>query len=51
MPHNPDIIATRTVLGPVYIFDRTRHTSDPSPDGVCNPEIKLVGHRKEGYIL
>ncbi|KAJ3284232.1 Histone-binding protein rbbp4 [Borealophlyctis nickersoniae] len=35
--------------GPVYIFDRTRHTSTPSADGMCNPEIKLVGHEKEGY--
>ncbi|KAJ3183973.1 Histone-binding protein rbbp4 [Gaertneriomyces sp. JEL0708] len=49
MPANPNIIATRTVSGPVYVFDRTRHTSDPDPSGVCNPEIKLVGHTKEGY--
>ena len=49
MPKNPNIIATRTVFGPVYIFDRTRHTSTPSSDGVCNPEIKLIGHEKEGY--
>ncbi|KAH6562161.1 hypothetical protein BASA50_007695 [Batrachochytrium salamandrivorans] len=49
MPQNPDIIATRTCLGPVYIFDRTRHTSTPSSDGVCSPEIKLVSHTKEGY--
>ncbi|KAJ3137280.1 CCR4-Not complex caf1 ribonuclease subunit Caf1 [Geranomyces variabilis] len=49
MPGNANIIATRTVMGPVYIFDRTRHASDPNPDGVCNPEIKLEGHTKEGY--
>ena len=49
MPGNPDIIATRTVHGPVYIFDRTKHTSVPNPDGKCNPDIKLVGHTKEGY--
>jgi WD40 repeat protein len=49
MPSNPDIIATRTVMGPVYIFDRTKHTSLPDPSGVCNPDIKLVGHAKEGY--
>ncbi|TPX59715.1 hypothetical protein PhCBS80983_g02297 [Powellomyces hirtus] len=49
MPVNPNIIATRTVMGPVYVFDRTRHTSTPSPDGICNPEIKLLGHTKEGY--
>ncbi|RKO91312.1 WD40-repeat-containing domain protein [Blyttiomyces helicus] len=49
MPTNPDIIATRTVEGPVYIFDRTRHPSTPGSDGKCNPEIKLIGHQKEGY--
>ncbi|KAJ3097767.1 Histone-binding protein rbbp4 [Phlyctochytrium bullatum] len=49
MPSNPNIIATRTVFGPVYIFDRTRHSSTPSNDGVCDPEIKLMGHTKEGY--
>ncbi|KAI8854823.1 WD40-repeat-containing domain protein [Chytridium lagenaria] len=49
MPLNPNIIATRTVYGPVYIFDRTRHPSIPSSDGICNPEIKLMGHSKEGY--
>lgn len=49
MPSNPDIIATRTILGPVYIFDRTKHPSTPSPDGICSPDLKLVGHSKEGY--
>jgi histone-binding protein RBBP4 len=49
MPGNPDIIATRTSHGPVYIFDRTKHTSVPNPDGVCNPEMILMGHTKEGY--
>ncbi|KAJ3400299.1 Chromatin assembly complex, subunit 3, partial [Chytridiales sp. JEL 0842] len=49
MPANPNIIATKTVFGPVYIFDRTRHPSVPNSDGVCLPEIKLMGHTKEGY--
>ncbi|KAL2915395.1 Histone acetyltransferase type B subunit 2 [Polyrhizophydium stewartii] len=49
MPQNPDIIATRTCFGPVYIFDRTRHASTPSADGVCSPDIKLLSHSKEGY--
>ncbi|KAJ1648483.1 Histone acetyltransferase type B subunit 2 [Dispira simplex] len=73
MPQKPDIIGTKTVMGDVYIFDRTRHPLQPSglgsggsiktgttttvagqgTDGndgmVCNPEIKLVGHRQEGY--
>ncbi|TPX42060.1 hypothetical protein SeMB42_g03397 [Synchytrium endobioticum] len=49
MPTNPDIIATRTVMGPVYIFDRTRHGSFPKENEACSPEIRLVHHAKEGY--
>ncbi|KAJ2836361.1 Histone acetyltransferase type B subunit 2 [Coemansia sp. 'formosensis'] len=51
MPQNPDIIATKTVVenGAVFVFDRTRHPSTPSSDGVCRPDIRLVGHSREGY--
>ncbi|KAJ2557625.1 Histone acetyltransferase type B subunit 2, partial [Coemansia sp. RSA 1836] len=51
MPQNPDIIATKTVVenGAVFVFDRTRHPSTPSSDGVCRPDIRLVGHTREGY--
>ncbi|KAJ1978781.1 Histone acetyltransferase type B subunit 2 [Dimargaris xerosporica] len=84
MPQKPDIIATKTVMGDVYIFDRTRHPLQPTglggtagssirtgttvngadgtaagsamggdhpglTTGICNPEIKLVGHTQEGY--
>ncbi|KAJ3056940.1 Histone-binding protein rbbp4 [Rhizophlyctis rosea] len=49
MPKNPDIIATRTAKGAVLVFDRTRHSSRPAPDGICNPDIRLVGHEGEGY--
>ncbi|KAG4306495.1 hypothetical protein PORY_000483 [Pneumocystis oryctolagi] len=48
-PQNPNIIATMTVNGDVYIFDRTKHSSNPM--GTCNPQIKLKGHTKEGYGL
>ncbi|KAK3828945.1 MAG: hypothetical protein J3Q66DRAFT_376682 [Benniella sp.] len=51
MPQNPDIIATKTVMGDLYIFDRTRHPSQPAPGGVCSPEYRLKGHTKEGYGL
>ncbi|KAF9437299.1 CCR4-Not complex caf1 ribonuclease subunit Caf1 [Entomortierella beljakovae] len=51
MPQNPDIIATKTVSGDLFIFDRTRHPSQPAPGGVCSPEIRLQGHTKEGYGL
>lgn len=47
MPQNPDLIATKTVMGEVYIFDRTKHASQPTSD-VCKPDITLRGHSKEG---
>ncbi|MCO5581058.1 hypothetical protein L7F22_034933 [Adiantum nelumboides] len=50
-PQNPDLIATRTALGPTYIFDRTKHSLQPSPDGKCKPDIILAGQEKEGYGL
>lgn len=49
MPTNPNLIATKTVTGPVYVFDRTRHPSVPKNDGICLPELTLTGHTKEGY--
>ncbi|RKP37932.1 WD40-repeat-containing domain protein [Dimargaris cristalligena] len=60
MPQKPDIIATKTVMGDVYVFDRTRHPLMPSnlgsngaiksgTVGSCNPDIRLVGHSQEGY--
>ncbi|KAJ8099992.1 WD40-repeat-containing domain protein [Lipomyces tetrasporus] len=49
MPQNPDIIATMSVSGDVLVFDRTKHSLQPT--GVCRPEMRLVGHTKEGYGL
>jgi histone-binding protein RBBP4 len=51
MKQNPDIIATKTVTGDLFIFDRTRHPSQPAAGGVCSPEIRLKGHTKEGYVI
>lgn len=51
MPQNPDLIATKTVSGEVYVFDRTRHSSEPERGGVCKPDIRLVGQAKEGCVL
>ena len=48
MPQNPDIIATKAFSGDLFIFDRTRHPSQPATGGVCSPEIRLKGHTKEG---
>lgn len=51
MPQKPDIIGTFSSTGQVFVFDRTRHPSDPPEDGKCRPEIELVGHSKEGFGL
>lgn len=50
MPQNPNLIATKTVSGDVLLFDRTKHTSMPK-DNVCSPDLRLVGHTREGYGL
>ena len=47
MPHNPDVIATRGVDGPVYVFDRTKYASKPSDEVRC--DVTLEGHDEEGY--
>ncbi|KAM9959718.1 hypothetical protein ACTFIW_005702 [Dictyostelium discoideum] len=49
MPQNHSIIATKTVSSEVYIFDTTKHPLEPTPDGKCSPNLKLTGHKKEGY--
>ncbi|TFK70443.1 WD40 repeat-like protein [Pluteus cervinus] len=51
MPQNPDLIATKAVTGEVLIFDRTKHSSEPEKNGVCKPDIRLVGQNREGFGL
>jgi len=51
MPQNPFLIATKTVSAEVYVFDYSRHPSKPAQPGVCNPDLRLRGHRTEGYGL
>lgn len=48
MPQNPDLLATKAVSGEVYIFDRTKHSSEPDRSGQCKPNITLVGQHREG---
>ena len=49
MPQNPSVIATKTISSDLYIFDYTRHGSDPGADTTCKPDLVLKGHSKEGY--
>ncbi|KAK7465254.1 Histone acetyltransferase type B subunit 2 [Stygiomarasmius scandens] len=51
MPQNPDLLATKAITGEVLVFDRTKHASEPEKDGVCRPDIRLVGQNREGYGL
>lgn len=50
MPQNPELIATKTVTGEVYVFDRTKHESKAPANGECKPDIRLKGQTKEGWV-
>jgi WD40 repeat protein len=49
MPQNPNIVATKSSGTEVFIFDKSKHPAKPAQDAVCNPDIRLQGHTKEGY--
>lgn len=52
MPQNPDLIATKTAMGEVLVFDRTKHPNQPKDDDdKCRPDITLRGHTKEGSVI
>lgn len=51
MPQNPTIIATKTPTSDVLVFDYTKHPSKPDQNSDCQPDLRLVGHTKEGYGL
>ena len=50
MPQNWHMIATKTSGPDVFLFDYTKHASEPT-DQKCTPQIRLTGHSKEGYGL
>jgi histone-binding protein RBBP4 len=39
------------VSAEVYVFDYTKHPSKPPAEGGCNPDLRLKGHKTEGYGL
>ncbi|KAI5080590.1 hypothetical protein GOP47_0003773 [Adiantum capillus-veneris] len=51
MPQNPFIIATKTISAEVYVFDYSKHPSKPPQERRCNPDLRLQGHKTEGYGL
>ncbi|KAG8765597.1 Histone acetyltransferase type B subunit 2 [Ceratobasidium sp. 428] len=52
-PQNPDLLATKSVSGRVFVFDRTKHASEPEVQSgaECRPDITLTGQSMEGYGL
>lgn len=48
MPQNPIIIASRGPAFDVYIFDYTKHPSEPMDDKFY-PQLRCKGHDDEGY--
>eukprot|EP00887_Chlorella_sp_A99_P007667 scaffold20.g7667.t1 len=51
MPQNHFLLATKTVSAEVYVFDYSKHESKPAADGRCKPNLRLTGHKNEGYGL
>eukprot|EP00761_Pharyngomonas_kirbyi_P013919 gb/GECH01013949.1/.p1 GENE.gb/GECH01013949.1/~~gb/GECH01013949.1/.p1 ORF type:complete len:547 (+),score=121.73 gb/GECH01013949.1/:1-1641(+) len=50
MPQNQSIIATHAASPDVLIFDYKKHPNTPE-DNECKPQLRLTGHKKEGYGL
>jgi histone-binding protein RBBP4 len=52
MPQSHNIIATKTVSGEINIYDYFKHPAKPQVAGeVKAPQLRLVGHEREGYGL
>ena len=51
MPQNEFMVATRGPEKEVYIFDLSKHPSNPEPGSTFSPQMVLLGHQKEGYAL
>ena len=49
-PSNHFLIATKTALDQVLLFDYSKHPNRPT-DGEVRPLLTLAGHKKEGYGL
>ena len=49
MPQNPFIVATKSADTDVFIFDTSKHPSDPGNNKAFSPQTRLKGHDSEGY--
>ncbi|WCJ39890.1 Histone-binding protein MSI1 [Euphorbia peplus] len=50
MPQNPAIVAAKTSGSDVYVFDSDKQAQTRKQD-ICDPDMILRGHNKEGYGL
>lgn len=50
MPQNPFVIASKSPLSTVFVFDYTKHGSVPV-NGESKPQHRCLGHTAEGYGL
>ncbi|CAL5402287.1 unnamed protein product [Camellia sinensis] len=50
MLQNPSLVAAKTSGSEVYVFDCSKHTMNEK-GGSCEPDLRLMGHDKEGYGL
>ena len=51
MPGNSALIASKTTVAEVWIFDRGQHVNKANRASQCKPDYRLLGHEKEGYGL
>ncbi|KAI3675905.1 hypothetical protein L1987_85501 [Smallanthus sonchifolius] len=51
MPHDPFIIATKTLSSEVHIFDYRNHPAKPPIGVTSNPDLRLMGHCSDGFGL
>lgn len=51
LPSTPLLCSSRSPSPQVWVFDWAKHPSKPPSDGACNPDLRLIGHRTEGYGL
>ena len=52
MPQDPNVIATCTPSGQIHIFDIAKHPTTPAQQNTqARPQLKLKGHKREGYSL
>lgn len=50
MPQRPTLVGAKTSGCEVFLFDYTKHASKHQTSD-CDPDLRLLGHDKEGYGL